>query len=92
MYPSLDETYHRVKHRIAKNDLCLVTSYTFFSSIKDPLECVTSRFGVKCVWNRKKEVCEMYSAGIQRTAQETCHTTSNQTNNGCKVSENTTEI
>jgi len=48
------------------------------SHVKDPLQCVNSRFGVKCVWNRKKEVCEVYSADIQRSFQETCHNNPNQ--------------
>ena len=43
------------------------------SHIKDPYDCVNSRYGVKCIWNRKKEICEQYSFGVHRSYEETCH-------------------
>ncbi len=36
------------------------------------MECVSSRYGVKCVWNKKKESCETFSADVKKNSLELC--------------------
>jgi hypothetical protein len=40
--------------------------------LQDDVECVSSRYGVKCVWNKKKESCETFSADVKKTSLEMC--------------------
>jgi hypothetical protein len=42
---------------------------------------MSGRYGIKCVWNKKKESCEPFSADVKKNSLEMCELSSSSTRN-----------
>ena len=49
------------------------------SHVKEEEECVASYHGLKCVWNRKKDICEVWGQAGKKNSASLCspHTRNN---------------
>ena len=52
--------------------------------VKEQEECVASYHGLKCVWNRKKELCEVWNQEVKKNSVELCSPQARNTTGVCR--------
>ena len=53
--------------------------------VKEQEECVASYHGLKCVWNRKKELCEVWNQEVKKNSVELCSPQARNTTGVCRA-------